>query len=91
LFETRKKLLLIIKVPRKEGGHKRGGALSNPGVLHEPLIHNMIINPHPDSQFVTDEDAMAFRLYQNGENHIYYFLFDWWGGGGGNWHISQIY
>jgi len=42
----------------------------------------MIINPHPDSQFVTDEDAMAFRLYQNGENHIYYFLFDWWGGGG---------
>jgi len=39
LFETRKKLLLIIKVPRKEGGHKRGGALSNPGVLHEPLIH----------------------------------------------------
>lgn len=59
-------------MPQKGKGHKRGGGLSNPGVLHDPLLHNMIVNPHPDSQFVTDEDAMAFRLYQNGINFVEY-------------------
>ena len=58
-------------MPNKSGT-KRGGALGLTGTLHDPSVHNMIINPHPDSQFVTDEDAMAFKLYQNG---IYNYLF----------------
>jgi len=40
--------------------------LGNPGALHDAHLHNMIMNPHPDSQFVTDHDALAFKLYQNG-------------------------
>lgn len=51
----------------KGRGSKRGNSLGPTGTLHDPLSHNFAVNPHPDSQFVTDQDALAFKLYQNGK------------------------
>jgi len=38
-----------------------------PGGYHEPLMHNYKINPNPDSQFVTGQDALAFKNYMAGK------------------------
>jgi hypothetical protein len=57
-------------VPQKDAGSRRGKALGSIGLLHEPEIHNMLINPDPDSQFVTAEDANAYKNWQNGMSLI---------------------
>jgi len=50
-------------VPQKNKGDIRGNAMGGPGAYHEPLMHNYKINPNPDSQFVTGQDALAFKNY----------------------------
>lgn len=52
-------------VPQKDGGFRRGKSLGSIGLTHEPLVHNMKINREPDSQFVTAEDANAYKNYKN--------------------------
>lgn len=50
-------------VPQRDKGNMRGTSLGAPGSFHDPAIHNQKINPHPDSQFVTSADALAFKNY----------------------------
>eukprot|EP01016_Furgasonia_blochmanni_P023705 TRINITY_DN2556_c0_g1_i1.p1 TRINITY_DN2556_c0_g1~~TRINITY_DN2556_c0_g1_i1.p1 ORF type:complete len:353 (-),score=98.93 TRINITY_DN2556_c0_g1_i1:153-1124(-) len=52
-------------VPKKGWGEVRGNAIGNPSEFHDPLMHNYLTNPHPDSQFVTSDDALAFKHYMN--------------------------
>ena len=58
--------LFTFKVPQKDAGFRRGKSLGSVGLLHEPETHNMLINPDPESQFVTAEDANAYKNWQNG-------------------------
>ncbi len=51
-------------VPRKELGEIRGNAFGEPGSLHNVDYHNFKNTPLPDSQFVTREDALAFKHWQ---------------------------
>lgn len=48
-------------VPQKDKGPARGNAWGNPSQLHDPELHNFKNNPTPDYQFVTKEDALAFK------------------------------
>jgi curved DNA-binding protein CbpA len=50
-------------VPQKGKGEVRGNSMGGPGAYHEPLMHNYKINPNPDSQFVSGQDALAFKNY----------------------------
>lgn len=51
-------------IPQKSKGYMRGNAMGEPGSYHDALNHNFAINPIPDNEFVTTEDAMAFKHYQ---------------------------
>ena len=55
-------------VPQKGKGEIRGSAMGDPNSSHDELLHNMKNTPEPDSQFVTSEDALAFKHYMNGNN-----------------------
>jgi hypothetical protein len=55
-------------VPQKEKGLNRGTAWGAPGSLHNTWMHNFKNNPSPDYQFITQEDALAFKFYQKGND-----------------------
>ena len=50
-------------LPNKKKESVRGYSLGLPGQLHNEFHHNFSNDPVPNSQFVTSEDAMAFKHY----------------------------
>ncbi len=39
-------------LPQKGKGHIRGNAFGEPGVYHDPSLHNNVVDPFTDSQTV---------------------------------------
>jgi len=57
-------------VPQKGKGQIRGNAMGAPHEAHDTLLINMKINADPTEQFVTPEDALAFKHYMNEDKHF---------------------
>lgn len=45
----------------------RGDSLGDPGNFHQPQLHNLLNNYHPDSTLVTAEDAVKFKAYMTSD------------------------
>ena len=58
---------LIPIVPKKGRSNARGAALMGPGEFHDEIIHNAKNDPFPSEQFVTENDARAFKYWQSGK------------------------
>ncbi len=52
-------------VPEKGRGRIRANSLGEPGQFNYPDIHNLKINPNPDSPTVDSRDKIAFNRYIN--------------------------
>mmetsp|Transcript_22704 Transcript_22704/g.19725 ORF Transcript_22704/g.19725 Transcript_22704/m.19725 type:complete len:309 (+) Transcript_22704:25-951(+) len=64
-------------VPKKARSNARGAALMGPGEFHDEIIHNAKNDPFPSEQFVTENDARAFKYWQSEDRHLYRRRWSW--------------
>ncbi len=54
-------------LPQKDKGTIRGKSLGIPHYFHDPDLHNRLNYMHPDSHFVTSEDALKFKWWMQSD------------------------